>query len=1107
MDTPTIFAGVAGLAIGILLGAALRRRPSDRRATPTSAPQPPDGGARDPYQLQAAARNAIDAAALPEDALTMPAFVALVELLQDPTFDERRLVRYFDGSCPALASAAAVALDRRGASPDAIEGLLREVNDVHFFARAYALAAVRHHAPGSALAPLIARLDDSFESSWGRRVLSDHLESCFREHDDVDVEAIARAVEANDELENEAFATLVAHLPRSGAAIAARLTTGADDAAEAAPGARDRDTREPALPKAIRGFARVLEPGVAQGGIVVDAIVTAQIAAMHRALEIAPRRSVVLVGDAGSGKDIAVRAYVATLSLGTTVFEAAAVDLLAGQSYIGQLEGRLQALVGTFQTARQPLLWIVPGVHELLWAGQHRQSPTGVLDTLLPMIAAGTIRVIGLARSDEWERLVRERPAVRTVFEVVRIEPRSAEAAIDLARARHGARCSGAILREAATLAQQYLDDGVLPGSLVRLLELAAREADDGPITREHLLAAVGVATGLPRDILDDDARLDVAAVRRFFEERVLGQPEAIDALIERLTLIKAGLDDHARPQGVFLFTGPTGTGKTEIVRALAEWLFGSPERTIRVDMSELQDRSALSRILGEGGTHDGGDALVDRVRQQPFSVVLLDEFEKADPRVWDLFLQVFDAGRLSDRRGRRTDFRHTIVVMTSNVGAAAAQSGMLGFGATANAAVARDLAQTFRPEFLNRIDRIVVFRPLDERIMRRILEKELRAALERRGLRSRQWAVEWDGTALDFLVRAGFSPDQGARPLRRAIETHLLAPLARTIVANEAPAGDQFLFVRSNGRRIDVEFVDPDGPDDTLPADTTGTQPDLAAIALDGTGSPTEFALLCARQQTLADLAESESWRSRKATALAHTADPDFWTSTDRFAVLDAAEYVDRIETGIRTASRLVGRLRGRGRTHYDRRLVRRLAQPLWLLERAIRDVEESAPHDALLQIEALREGADSDRFAERIRAMYLAWGERRGMTVEVLEEAAATADHAARAVLAISGFGAFSILAPEAGLHVFERPAAQASGVERLRARVAVAPHPLAPAGDPGESLRAARAALDARPLGPEIVRRYREEPSPLVRDAIRGWRTGRLDRVLAGDFDLIG
>ncbi|HYO99707.1 MAG TPA: AAA family ATPase, partial [Pyrinomonadaceae bacterium] len=586
---------------------------------------------------------------------------------------------------------------------------------------------------------------------------------------------------------------------------------------------------------------------------------------------------------------------------------------------------------------------------------------------------------------------------------------------------------------------------------------------------------------------------------------------------------------------------GPTGTGKTEIAKTLAEFLFGSPERMIRLDMSEFQTPETLDRILGEQSDTAEGTALVNSIRKQPFSVVLLDEFEKAHPQVWDLFLQVFDDGRLTDRRGNTADFRHCVVIMTSNLGATLPHGAGIGFSQEqaqfAAGAVERAVVRAFRREFVNRIDRVVVFRPLGRSIMRDLLRKELNDVLRRRGLRMRQWAVEWDESAIDFLLEKGFTADLGARPLKRAIERYLLSPLALTIVNHQFPEGDQFLFVRARGdESLDVEFIDPDAldpsathanaeaalADDALDEDSHAGERELRleSIVLDARGTLDEVQFLQDKFDALEDRVGAEEWQERKNGALLETAAPGFWSSPARFSVLGLAEYMDRIETGLDTAGSLLRRLSGsqktREREHFPADLVARLAHQLYLLEAACRGLAAGHPRDLFLQVRASCDaGADNavcNDFAQRIAEMYRRWAEARRMRFEILEETktddavAANASEPYQMLAAVSGFAAYSLLHAEAGWHVLETPQDDKS-FNRARVHVRVVAQPDEPPGREGIHKQAAHAlASDANGTQPQIVRRYREEPSPLVRDSVRGWRTGKLERVLEGHFDLM-
>jgi ATP-dependent Clp protease ATP-binding subunit ClpC len=366
---------------------------------------------------------------------------------------------------------------------------------------------------------------------------------------------------------------------------------------------------------------------------------------------------------------------------------------------------------------------------------------------------------------------------------------------------------------------------------------------------------------------------------------------------------------------------------------------------------------------------------------------------------------------------------------------------------------------------------------------------------LARRGLRSREWAVEWDESALEFLLREGFTPDLGARPLKRAVERHFLTPLALAIVEHDYPSGDQFLFVRARGAGLEVTFVDPDAPE---PAVTHAAgRLSLRALAREGGWDPAAAEVLADALDAVRAEVEAPAWQSAKAELLERVQAPGFWEDPGRFTVLDGAEVRDRIEAGLRTALSLLERLRGfRGDRRPPADLVRRAAQRALLLSEAVAAVAAGEPADALLGVEGETE------FAERLAGMYRAWARERGMRLEVLE-----ADGNGM-LAAVSGFAALQLLQPEAGLHVLEIPGADGARARRERVRVTVAADPPGPPGDRASAeAAAARAALAAAAAGrARIVRRYRDQPAPLVRDVARGWRTGRLDDVLAGGFDLM-
>jgi ATP-dependent Clp protease ATP-binding subunit ClpC len=834
------------------------------------------------------------------------------------------------------------------------------------------------------------------------------------------------------------------------------------------------------------------------------------------ALEQRPPRSVLLVGEHGVGKTALARAALDRLESMPTVFETTAAQLNAGAVWVGELEGRVKALVDS--VAGREVVWVMPELQEALFAGQHTRSPQGLLDALLPHIEAGTITVVGEVTPTAAELLTSARPRVASAFETIRVRPLDdadtiAVAAHALEHESLGVSTDHETLAESLELAQHFLPGIAPPGSLLRLLHATAAEAaEQGSerFGRAEVLATLAAGSGLPFALLDPGAPLPLDDVRAFFESRVLEQREAVDCIVERIAMVKAGVTDPTRPLGVFLFVGPTGTGKTEIAKALAEFLFGSAERLVRLDMSEYQTPESLERLLSDTATEAHGAALISSIRKDPFAVVLLDEFEKAAQPVWDVFLQVFDDGRLTDLQGRVVDFRRCVVIITSNLGAPLAQSARLGFDISAtpfsSAGIERAVRASFRPEFLNRLDRVVVFRPFERSAMRSLLDKELGDALARRGLRGRPWAVEVDDSAYDFLIDKVFSPELGARPLKRALERYLLAPLAAAIVEQSVPEGDQFLFVTATGGdRIDVTFVDPDEEPASSDVDEPGGF-DLRSLALSRRGDPASVRFV--DEELVRIVRAVGALEERKARALDAMGDPGFWDRTDRFTILSEAEYLDRLDAATRTAERLGTRLSRSVRAdgHANAELVELLAGRLYVLDRALRGLAAGAPASVFVHVRpaGTDPGTEAEPFAALLADMYAGWAERRGMQLERLE--APPGEH----LLAVGGLGCGEILTPESGLHVLEQVDEASDGArvaDREHARVLVLGRADGPEAGEGSLARLALHRIGETEAAPVIVRRYRPGRAPLVRDGVRGYRTGRLDRVLAGDFDLFG
>ncbi|MCW1884323.1 AAA family ATPase [Luteolibacter flavescens] len=819
-------------------------------------------------------------------------------------------------------------------------------------------------------------------------------------------------------------------------------------------------------------------------------------------------RCPLLVGEKGSGKSALLRLAARRLQeAGFTVFEASGPDLVSGQCYLGDLEKRVRGMLRILESEK--FVWLVPSMGELIPAGRTRNSETGVFDLVLPRLLAGKIRVLSEIRPGVLDKLAGEAPRLPTAMSLVRLQPPGEKESLDLAAewvAKHTGQRGTTLktdriqLQEASQLAAQFFPGPALPGRLFLLLKAALHQAAETGggvrvLDRELLLESIAATTGMPIEMLDDARPLDLEKVRELFSRGVMGQPEAVDTLVSRLAMMKAGLTDPTRPQGVFLFAGPTGTGKTELAKTLAQYLFGAPDRMLRIDMSELQSGNH-QRLTGPQ------NSLASQIRQQPFSVVLLDEFEKADISAWDLFLQVFDDGRLTDSAGNTADFRHAIIILTSNLGAKVAQGVPLGFGAGANDdfrpdEIEKAVAQAFRPEFVNRIDRVLCFRPLSRETMRAILSAQLKRATSRRGLRLRPWVIDFDTSATEFLLEQGFSPTLGARPLHRAIDRHLLGPLAEAIVRGEFAGGEDLVFIYEKDGRLRWDLAS-DSPAEEIPV-TEEELPPLSPrrLVLSPAGNREEIQSLMLRLTDLASLIELDAFHERRAAIFEAMSADGFWTSAGRFAVLGEAEYIDRIESAVAAARKTLQRVSSNLPAPVPlRALISKMALRIHLLEQAWPDATEGKPSAAWVALRPVDDSPKSLAFAKVLAGMIDQWAEARGMQVETLKLAGWSR------AWSIEGFAALRILEAECGLHVGEE-----GGLgETARVEITTTAQP----PEPASMLSAPIATLAAHALeaarSTEVVRRYQERPTPLVRDRRRGFRTGRLDLVLAGHFDLI-
>jgi ATP-dependent Clp protease ATP-binding subunit ClpB len=369
-------------------------------------------------------------------------------------------------------------------------------------------------------------------------------------------------------------------------------------------------------------------------------------------------------------------------------------------------------------------------------------------------------------------------------------------------------------IKEELERTRQELDSARRGQNLARMSELQygkipelerrlahAMEAEQKPtqllrnqVTEAEIAEVVSKWTGIPVSRMLEGERDKLLRMEEVLSARVVGQTEAVRAVADAIRRSRAGLADPQRPTGSFMFLGPTGVGKTELCKALADFLFDSEEAMVRIDMSEFMEKHSVSRLIGAPPGYVGyeeGGYLTEAVRRRPYSVILLDEIEKAHPDVFNVLLQVLDDGRLTDGQGRTVDFRNTVVIMTSNLGSQVIQE----LAGEANydkmkAAVLQVVGEHFRPEFVNRVDEIVVFHPLGREQIRAIVEIQLGRLRQR--LAEREIQLRLDDEARDRIGEAGFDTVYGARPLKRAIQAQIENPLAQCLLRGEFAAGDR---------------------------------------------------------------------------------------------------------------------------------------------------------------------------------------------------------------------------------------------------------------------------------------------------------------------------
>ena len=593
-----------------------------------------------------------------------------------------------------------------------------------------------------------------------------------------------------------------------------------------------------------------------------------EISRMIQILSRKNKNNPVLVGDAGVGKTalalglaqrVAEGQVPASLA-GMRVLELDLMSVVAGTRFRGDFEERMNNIINDIEEDGKVILFI-DELHTIMGSGSGIDSTLDAANILKPALSRGTLHMVGATTQEEYQKHIEKDAALVRRFAKVTIEEPTVADAIAILlglksvyEQHHRVTISDEAIVTAVTYAKRYLTSKNLPDSAIDLLDEASatvqnasksqpksenddleqallrkqykkvgqliRQAEEGQdqvpsyqlaVTEDAILQTLSRLSGIPVTKLTKSDAKKYLNLEAELHKRVIGQDQAISAVSRAIRRNQSGIRSGKRPIGSFMFLGPTGVGKTELAKALAEVLFEDESALIRFDMSEYMEKFAASRLNGAPpgyvGYEEGGE-LTEKVRNKPYSVLLFDEVEKAHPDIFNVLLQVLDDGVLTDSKGRKIDFSNTLIIMTSNLGATALRDDKtVGFGALdlsrsqehMEKRIFEELKKAYRPEFINRIDEKVVFHSLSDQDMEdvvKVMIKPLVAITAEKGI-----ALKFQPAALKLLAKEGYDPDMGARPLRRLLQTKVEDRLAEMLLREEVGAGDQLKIGVSSGQ------------------------------------------------------------------------------------------------------------------------------------------------------------------------------------------------------------------------------------------------------------------------------------------------------------------
>ena len=565
---------------------------------------------------------------------------------------------------------------------------------------------------------------------------------------------------------------------------------------------------------------------------------------VQRIIQVLSRRTKnnpVVIGDPGVGKTAIIEGLAIKIeekdvpkSLeNKIIYNLDISGVLAGAKYRGEIEERIKKIIDEAINAKEIILFI-DEIHTIVGAGATGENPMDASNILKPVLSRGDIQVIGATTIDEYRKNIEKDVALERRLQPIIIEEPTKEDAIKILNGlknkyekHHNVKITDDAIKQAVELSSRYITDRYLPDKAVDIIDESASRVSinkfkskkgkrivDSNIVSE----VVELWTGIPISKIVKSEGNKLLNLEDILQERVIGQNEAIKAISKAIRRSRSGIKDPKKPIGSFLFLGPTGVGKTELCKALAESHFGNEDKIVRIDMSEYMEKHSVSRLIGSPPGyigHDDGGQLTESVRSHPYSVVLFDEIEKAHEDIFNILLQILDEGRLTDSKGKTVDFKNTIIIMTSNLGATSiSNQRKTGFSIGNNESkikeenyndmkdkIMEEVKIRFRPEFINRIDDIVVFHKLSLDNLYDIVKIMTKDLIKR--LKKMDIELDIEETVIKFIAKYGIDLEYGARPLKRVIQKELEDSLSENILSENIKKGDYIIAKMVNEKIV----------------------------------------------------------------------------------------------------------------------------------------------------------------------------------------------------------------------------------------------------------------------------------------------------------------